>query len=59
VRLSTVTVTANATTEHTSLQVPALTVEPAQYTVAVVANDSIPPLLQAGLIRPLNDLVEA
>jgi hypothetical protein len=54
-----VTVTANATTEHTSLQVPALTVEPAQYTVAVVANDSIPPLLQAGLIRPLNDLVEA
>lgn len=54
-----VSVTANATAEHQSIQVPALTVDPAEYTVAVVANDSIPPLLAGGLIRPLDDLVAA
>ena len=52
-----VTVEANATTEHANIQVPALTAEPAQYTVAVVANDSIVALLNEGLIRPLDDLV--
>ena len=52
-----VTVTANATTEHKNLQVPALTGNPAEYTVAVVANNSIVPLLNDGLIRPLDDLV--
>ena len=52
-----VTVTANATTEHKNLQVPALTTNPAEYTVAMVANNSIVPLLGAGLIRPLDDLV--
>ena len=52
-----VTVTANATTEHKNLQVPALTGNPAEYTVAVVANNSIVPLLNEGLIRPLDDLV--
>ncbi len=36
-----VTVTANATTEHKNIQGPALTVNPAEYTVAVVANNSI------------------
>jgi multiple sugar transport system substrate-binding protein len=53
----TVTVEANATTEHKNIQVPALTVNPAQYTVAVVANNSIVPLLNDDLIRPLDDLV--
>ena len=53
----TVTVTANATTEHKNIQVPALSVEPAEYTVAMVANNSIVPLLADGLIRPLDDLV--
>jgi ABC-type glycerol-3-phosphate transport system substrate-binding protein len=53
----TVTVTANATAEHKNLQVPALTVNPAEYTVAVVANNSIVPLLNEDLIRPLDDLV--
>jgi len=53
----TVTVTRNQTAEHQSLQAPALTTNPATYTVAVVANDSIVPLLNAGLIRPLDDLV--
>lgn len=52
-----VTVTANATTEHKNLQVPALTINPAEYTVAVVANNSIVPLLNDDLIRPLDDLV--
>ena len=52
-----VTVTKNQTTEHKNIQVPALTTNPATYTVAMVANNSIIPLLNAGLIRPLDDLV--
>lgn len=53
----TVQVTKNQTTEHASIQVAALTPNPATYTVAIVANDSIVPLLNAGLSRPLDDLV--
>ena len=53
----TVTVTTNATAEHKNIQGPALTANPAEYTVAVVANNSIVPLLNDGLIRPLDDLV--
>ena len=53
----TVTVTANATAEHKNIQGPALTANPAEYTVAVVANNSIVPLLNDDLIRPLDDLV--
>jgi len=52
-----VTVTANATTEHKNIQVPALTANPAEYSVAMVANNSIGPLLGDDLIRPLDDLV--
>lgn len=52
-----VTFTKNQTTEHRDLQVAALTANPAEYTVAVVANSSIVPLLNKGLIRPLDDLV--
>jgi len=52
-----VKVTANATAEHKNLQVPALTINPAEYTVAMVANNSIVPLLNGDLIRPLDDLV--
>ena len=54
----TVTVTKNQTTEHKDIQVAALTTDPATYTVAMVANNSIVPLLNAGLVRPLDDLVE-
>jgi ABC-type glycerol-3-phosphate transport system substrate-binding protein len=54
-----VTVTTNLTREHRDLQVPALTANPAQYTVAVVANGSLVPLLNADLVRPLDDLVAA
>ena len=53
----TVKVTANQTTEHKNLQVPALKIDPAEYTVAVIANNSIVPLLNDGLIRPLDELV--
>ena len=53
-----VTVTKNQTAEHKSIQVPALTTNPATYTVAVVANNSIVPLLNDGLLRPMDELVE-
>jgi multiple sugar transport system substrate-binding protein len=52
-----VEVTSNATTEHAELQVPALSGNPAEYTVKILANDSIVPLLNEGLLRPLDDLV--
>ncbi len=52
-----VKVSKNQTSEHKNLQVPALTANPAEYTVAVVANNSIVPLLNDGLIRPLDDYV--
>lgn len=52
-----VTVESNLTKEHRDLQVAALTANPAQYTSAIVANSSIVPLLNDGLIRPLDDLV--
>jgi multiple sugar transport system substrate-binding protein len=53
----TVEVTINQTAEHKNIQVAALTTEPAAYTVAVVANGSLVPLLNDGLVRPLDDLV--
>lgn len=52
-----VTVTSNATAEHKNIQGPALSVDPAEYTVAVVANNSIVPLMDGGLIQPLDALV--
>jgi len=54
-----VDVQSNATTEHAALQVPGLSGDPAQYTVKILANDSIVPLLNEGLLRPLDDLVAA
>jgi ABC-type glycerol-3-phosphate transport system substrate-binding protein len=53
----TVEVTKNQTTEHKNIQVPALQTNPATYTVAMIANNSIVPLLNDGLVRPLDDLV--
>jgi ABC-type glycerol-3-phosphate transport system substrate-binding protein len=52
-----VTVEANLTKEHRDLQVAALTANPAQYSAAIVANSSIVPLMNDGLIRSLDDLV--
>ena len=54
---SSLTVTANATTEHQDIQVEALTANPANFNAVVVASSSIVTLNSAGLIRPLNDLV--
>jgi len=54
-----VTFSSNLTTEHRDIQVAALTPNPAEYTSAIVANSSIVPLINAGLIRPLDDLVAA
>ncbi|MEZ5776985.1 MAG: extracellular solute-binding protein [Paracoccaceae bacterium] len=54
----TVEVTKNQTTEHKNIQVPALTTDPATYTVAVIATNSVVPLLNDGLIRPLDEYVE-
>lgn len=53
-----VEVTVNQTVEHKTIQVPALTTDPATYSVAVIANNSIVPLLGADLIRPLDAYVE-
>jgi multiple sugar transport system substrate-binding protein len=52
-----VTFSKNHTAEHKDLQVAALKANPAEYTSAVVANGSIVPLMNEGLIRPLDDLV--
>jgi multiple sugar transport system substrate-binding protein len=52
-----VTVSVNATKEHKDIQVAALTANPAQYTSAVVGGGSLVPLLNEGLVRPLDDLV--
>ncbi|MEY8099230.1 ABC transporter substrate-binding protein [Falsihalocynthiibacter sp. S25ZX9] len=53
----TVEVTSNRTEEHKNIQVPALTITPATYTVAIVATNSVVPLMNDDLIRPLDDLV--
>ena len=47
----------NHSTKHNEIQVAALTANPAEYTAKIVANSSIVPLLNDGLIRPLDDLV--
>ncbi len=52
-----VTVSVNHTAEHENLQVAALTPNPSEYTSKIVANGSLVPLVNKGLVRPLNDLV--
>lgn len=54
----TVNFRANRTTEHKSIQVSALTIDPAIYSVAMVSTNTLPPLLSAGLVRPLDEYVE-
>ncbi|MCY4336948.1 MAG: extracellular solute-binding protein [Litoreibacter sp.] len=51
------TFASNLTKDHRDIQVAALTPNPAEYTSAIVANGSIVPLMNDGLIRPLDDLV--
>ena len=52
-----VTVTANHNKDFRTFHVQALTPNPAEYTSVIVANSSIVPLLNEGLLRPLDDLV--
>lgn len=52
-----VTFAKNHTSEHRTIQVAALTANPAEYTSVIIANSSIVPLLNNDLIRPLDDLV--
>ncbi|MEM8869692.1 MAG: extracellular solute-binding protein [Pseudomonadota bacterium] len=52
-----VTIAANHNKDFRTFHVQALTPNPAEYTSVVVANSSIVPLLNEGLLRPLDDLV--
>ncbi len=52
-----VTVAANHNKDFRNFTVQALTADPAEYTSVIVANSSIVPLLNEGLVRPLDDLV--
>ena len=52
------TVESNLTKDHKDIQVAALTANPAEYDVAIVANSSLVPLLNEDLVRPLNDLID-
>jgi ABC-type glycerol-3-phosphate transport system substrate-binding protein len=54
---ATVTVRKNQTKDHEQIAVPALKANPAEYTSQIVANSSILPLLNDGLIRPLDAYV--
>lgn len=50
-------ISANLNSQHGTIQVPALSVTPAQYDVVVVANSSLTSVLTADLVRPLDDLI--
>lgn len=54
-----VTVEANLTSEHQTLNVAGMSGNPAEYTSAIVANSSIVALINEDVIRPLDDLVAA
>jgi trehalose/maltose transport system substrate-binding protein len=51
-------VATNLTKGHKDIQVAAMTPDPSEYTSAIVSNSTIVPLMNADLIRPLNDLLE-
>ena len=50
--------TRNHTTEARQIMNAALTPNPAEYTSVIVANSTLTQLMNDGLVRPLNDLVE-
>ncbi|WP_232312672.1 ABC transporter substrate-binding protein [Enterovibrio coralii] len=54
----TLKVTKNQTKDHRDLQSAALKANPAKYSTAVVSTSSIVPLLNDGLIQPLDELVK-
>ena len=43
--------------DHQKLQGPALEANPSEFSAKIVTNGSITPLMSAGLLRPLDDLV--
>lgn len=47
----------NLTADHKDIQVPGMQGNPAEYTTAIVSNSTLVPLMNEGLIRPLDDLV--
>ncbi len=49
----------NHTTEARDIMNAALTPDPAEYTSVIVANSTLTQLMNDGLVRPLNDLVDA
>ncbi len=51
-------ITANLTQSYRDLQLPALTANPAKYDVVFTGNNAIVPLLNDGLLQPLDDLIE-
>jgi len=53
-----VTFASNLTKEHREIQVAALTANPSEYSVAVVANSTLVTLMNDGLVRPLNSLID-
>lgn len=52
-------VTTNLTSEHQTLNLPGMQGNPAEYTSAIIANSSIVALMNADVIRPLDDLIAA
>ncbi|MEL6751867.1 MAG: sugar ABC transporter substrate-binding protein, partial [Pseudomonadota bacterium] len=50
--------TRNHTTEARQIMNAALTPNPAEYTSVIVANSTLTQLMNDGLVRPLNDLVD-
>lgn len=54
---ATVTLTKNQTKDNESIQIAALKANPAEYTSSVIANSSLLPLLNDGLVRPLDGYV--
>ena len=44
--------------DHQKLQGPALAANPSEFSAKIVTNGSITPLMNEGLLRPLDDLVE-
>jgi len=53
-----VVVTHNVTSEHKQLMVPALTPASSEFSVVTVANGSLMPLLNDGLVQPLDSFID-
>ena len=54
-----VSVTVDLNADHKDRQVAALTADPAEFTSSIVANSTLVALMNDGLARPLDDLVQS